>query len=476
MENSRILIVEDDPKYIKLYKNALETHPYAIDVERGLSGGLKAVRKRPPDLVLLDLSFDGAPEGGLCFISDALHDLPDLPIIIISAHSDSAIINKALDLGAVDYIVKDHSLYELLPVRISQTLKKTRLEKRVKVQTELHNGFVFGAGKIIVGKTPKMRQVYALIQKVARNRSTVLVLGESGTGKELVAQAVHALKEIEAPFVSIDCGAVPEAVLESELFGVRARYPGFHNTEPLVGKMEAAGRGTLLLDEIGNMGVALQAKLLRVLEEKRFRPLGGEEIPLFAQVIASTNIDFKSAIKSKSFREDLYYRLNEVPILLPPLRERKEDIPLQVRYILEQHRFQTGRTVEILPQTIEKLIAYDWPGNVRELAKTVHRALMTCQSQYLTPRHIELSGSGVVTPSAEAGAVDETETAGQPIVGNYKKMVREYQRGLLRSALDRTRGNQSEAAKLLGLHRTHFVRLINLHGLNKPEENERGGG
>lgn len=470
MENSHILIVEDDPRYIKLYSDALETHRYTLDVERELSAGLQAVQKNVPDLVLLDLSFDGTPEGGLTFISAALENQADLPIIIISAHSDSTIINKALDLGAVDYIVKDHSLHELLPIRVHHTLKRTLFEKRRKTQIELHKGFIFGPGKIIIGQSPKMLEVYALIEKVARSRSTALILGESGTGKELVAEAIHDRKESAAPYISIDCGAVPESVLESELFGVKARYPGFHNTEPLIGKMEVVGEGTLLLDEIGNMGIGLQAKLLRVLEERRFSPLGSEKIQLLAQIIASTNIDFKLAIESKRFREDLYYRLNDVPILLPPLRERKEDIPLVVSYILDQYRFQTDRTVEVLPQTLEKLIEYDWPGNVRELVKTVHRALIGTQSQYLTPKHIELSGSGATRSRAESGAADEPEKPSPPIVGNYKKMVQEYQKKLLRLALDRTKGNQSEAAKLLGLHRTHFIRLINFHGLNKMEE------
>lgn len=467
MEKNRILIVEDDLKYIRLYKDVLETHRYILDVEQELSAGLQAVKKRVPDLVLLDMSFDGMPHGGLTFISTALKDQPDLPIIVISAHSDSSIINTALDRGAVDYLVKDASLHGLLPIRIHQTLKSRCLEKQIRDKINFHNGFVFGPGRIIIGQSPRMHQVYALIEEVARNRSTVLILGESGTGKELVAQAIHARKETQAPFTSIDCGAIPESVLESELFGVKARYPGFHNTEPLIGKMEAAGEGTLLLDEIGNMSIGLQAKLLRVLEERKFTPLGAEEIPLLAQVITSTNIDFKSTIESGRFREDLYYRLNDVSILLPPLRERKEDIPLLVRYIVDQYRFQTDRAIETLPQALEKLIAYDWPGNVRELAKTVQRALMTCQSQYLTPKHIDLSDSSAMRPQAETGETDETEPSSQPIVGNYKKMVREYQKMLLRSALDRTRGNQSEAAKLLGLHRTHFIRLINLHGLNK---------
>ncbi len=474
MENGRILIVEDDPRYAKLYRDALRSSGYAIEVAKEPSAGLRALQERPPDLVLLDLTFDGTPQGGLDFISCALEDRSDLSIITISAQSDSAMINKAIELGAVDYIVKDHSLYELLPFRINQALKRMRLEKLIQTQIDLHNGFAFGPGRVIVGKSPKMCQVYALIEKVAWSRSTVLILGESGTGKELVAQAIHARKGSNAPFISIDCGSVPETVLESELFGVKAHYPGFHNRESLIGKLEAAKEGTFLLDEIGNMSIGLQAKLLRVLEERRFRPLGGEELVLRAQVISSTNIDFRTAIESGRFREDLYFRLNEVRIVLPPLRDRRDDIPLLVRHLLDQFRSQTGRTVEMLPQALDKLIAYDWPGNVRELAKTLHRALMACQSQYLAPKHIDLSLSGGGMRPEEAGDASkiDPDTVTLATIGNYKKLVQEYQKTLLRSALERADGNQSEAARLLGLNRTHFIRLLKRYDLTKSGEVE----
>ena len=197
---------------------------------------------------------------------------------------------KALDLGAVDYMVKDHSLYNLLPFRVAETLKKSRMEKQIKKQVETHGGFIFGLGQVIIGKTPRMHELYEVIERVAKNRSTVLIMGESGTGKELVARSIHAHNGMNSePFLSIDCGAVPKNILESELFGVRAHYPGFHNKERLVGKFEAVGEGTLLLDEIGNMDVDLQTSLLRVLEEKLFTPLGNTtSLPLRAQVIAST--------------------------------------------------------------------------------------------------------------------------------------------------------------------------------------------
>jgi two-component system NtrC family response regulator len=461
MTKGHILVVEDDPRYSEFYKDVLESAGYTTEIERDPKGGLKAIRKKPPDLVLLDLTFDGTPQAGLDFIPSALQQIPDLPITVVSAQEESSMIMKALDLGAVDYVVKDSSLYSLLAFRIGETIKRIRLERQIKDEWELHGGFVFGVGKVIVGKSPRMFQVYDLIQKVARNGATVLILGETGSGKELVAKAIHASKGLpESPFVSIDCGAVPKNLLESELFGVKANYPGLHNKERLIGKLEAAGEGTLFLDEIGNMEIDLQASLLRILEERQFTPLGlTESLPLRAQVVASTNVDIPSAIKEGRFREDLYYRLNEVPIVLPPLRERKEDIPLLVRYFLDQHETRTGNRIEVLPESLEKLTAYDWPGNVRELSKVIQRALTICQSQYLTPKQIELSSSA---PSDSESHEKKNES---PVLGSYKEKMLEYEKTLLLSALEETGWNQSEAARRLKINRSYLIRLMKRHGL-----------
>ena len=460
MDSGTILVVEDDPGYLKLYSELLGSTGYTTEMRQDPKSGLEALRIKVPDLVLLDLTFNGLTQSGLSFIAEAMRYKPDISIIVISAQNESEIIIKALDLGAVDYIVKDHSLYELLPFRVNQTLKRTRLEKQVKEQWDLYNGYAFGAGKIIVGKSPKMYQIFDQIETAAWNRSTVLIVGESGTGKELVAQAIHTRKNlVHSRLVSIDCGAVPKTVLESELFGVRAKYPGFHNPERLVGKFEAVGEGTLLLDEIGNMEVALQAKLLRVLEERQFVPLGyTDPIPLKARVIASTNIRFDEAIRSGKFREDLYYRLNDVPIVIPPLRDRKEDISLLVNYFLERYKTQSEREMTILPEALEKLKAYDWPGNIRELGKAIQRAITGCQSHYLTPKHFDFIGR----PSHRADPEEDRQktTGMERKEKDYKSQVAECQKSIVLQALEENDWNKTKTAEQLGLNRQYFLRLL----------------
>lgn len=467
MDNGKILVVEDDPGYLKLYSGLLGSTGYVTNMRQDPNSGLEALKDEIPDLVLLDLTFNGTTQSGLSFITEAMRYKPDISIIVISAQNESGTIMKALDLGAVDYIVKDHSLFELLPFRVSQTLQRTRLEKQVKLQWELNNGYTFDTGDIIVGKSPEMVQVFHQIENVAWNKATVLIVGESGTGKELVARAIHARKGIpKSPFVSIDCGAVPKAVLESELFGVRAKYPGFHNAERLIGKFEAAGQGTLLLDEIGNMEVELQAKLLRVLEERQFMPIGNlDPISLRAQVIASTNIKFDNAIQAGRFREDLYYRLNDVRIIVPSLRDRKKDIPLLVNYFLEQYKRQSGKEITVLPEALEKLESYDWPGNVRELGKTIQRAIDGGQSHYLTPKQISFTG-------AANGRTEHHESTGK-INGinkkegslDYRTQLAEFQKSILLQALDRNNGNQTKTAEELGLNRQYFLKLLKTLGL-----------
>jgi DNA-binding NtrC family response regulator len=439
-----------------------------LGFERNPGKGLEAIETRMPDLVLLDLTFDGTPQAGLSFISEAVRRWPDLTILVVSAQDQSGIIMKALDLGAVDYMVKDHSRYELLTFRVMETLKKARLEKQSKSQVEIHSGFVFGAGQVIIGKSAKMHKVYEAIERVAQNRSTVLIIGESGTGKELVARAIHARKGLNRdPFLSIDCGAIPKAVLESELFGVRSNYPGFHNKERLIGKLEAAGQGTLLLDEIGNMDVDLQSSLLRVLEEKQFTPLGNTTpLPLQAQVVASTNIDLDLAIRSGKFRGDLYYRLNEVPILVPSLRERKEDIPLLVQFYLDQHERLHGTRIDILPETLQVLMAYDWPGNVRELQKAMGRALTLCQSQYLTPRHFQPSAASQEKPKPDRTARNASSTdwirvdlpEGALPLNDFSMAAR---RVYAKHILQKTKGNRPAAAAILGIDVRTLRRVLN---------------
>lgn len=470
MDNETILVVEDDPGYLKLYSDLLGSAGYVIEMREDPRSGIQALKKKVPDLVLLDLTFNGTDQNGMDFITEAVGYKPGILIIVISAQDESGTILNAMNKGAVDYVVKDHSLYELLPLRVRQTLKQTRFEKQIESLWNSQNGFSFGAGKIIIGKSPQMYQMFHSIKNVAWDRSTALIMGESGTGKELVAQAIHAVKRIpQAPFVSIDCGAIQRTTLESELFGVRAKYPGFHNSDRLIGKFELAGEGTLLLDEIGNMEVDIQAKLLRVLEERQFMPYGyTEPISLKAQVIASTNIKFEDAIRSGKFREDLYYRLNDTSIVIPPLRDRREDIPLLVNHFLEQFKTQTGRSFEILPETSERLKSHDWPGNVRELAKAVRRAITGSQSYYLTPKHFDFNSAASLKSEVPE---DQQKPTAPPKTGGvgYKTLVREFQKSVLLSALKENDWNQTKAAEQLQISRNYLLSLLRNLKISEPK-------
>ncbi|MGB3942028.1 MAG: sigma-54 dependent transcriptional regulator [Candidatus Manganitrophaceae bacterium] len=355
---------------------------------------------------------------------------------------------------------------------------------RLKEIVEKNGGLNIGPGRRIVGKSPDMWRVYKLIQKVAKNRSSALILGESGTGKELIARAIHVRKEEQTPFVSINCGFITKTLLESELFGVCENYPGLHNKKRLIGKLEVAGDGTLLLDEIGNMDPDLQVSLLRVLQEREFCPLGREKpLPLRAQVIASTNVDLKSAIDASRFRNDLYYRLNVVNIVLPPLHQRKEDIPLLVQYYLEQHEKRFGRRV-VLPQAMEKLIEYHWPGNIRELFNALERVLISYSSPDLAPGYFDFLDSKSPTVQAKRVPVDPLlntssgrgENTFKPIgknnLGTYKELLVKYQRRILLTALEKTRWNQTLAAKNLKMNRTYFSELVKKLGVKRVIEED----
>ncbi len=459
MKPPSILIIEDDAHFVTLQKMLLLEAGYTVQTVAHPNEADEAIKQSSPDLILLDLTFQGSQQPGLHFLEEALAIHPTLHIIVISSHDQSPLIIKALDLGAMDYIVKDDTIFDFLSFRVAQAFERIIAERQLRQSVEIHGGYVFGPGKILVGRSPAMLEVYDLIERVSEKKINALILGESGTGKEVVADAIHSKKLIDAPFVSIDCGALPKGILESELFGVRENYPGMHNKEKLVGKLEASGEGTLLLDEIGNMDLDLQASLLRVLQEKTFSLLGTHEVlPLRSQVIASTNADLLRAVEERRFREDLFYRLNEVPIVLPPLRQRKKDIPLLVQHFIDCDKSQHGPARTALPETLQLLMDYDWPGNVRELGRVIQRALLRSDAQYLTPRDIGL-------PSRPHGASLSQKNTVRQNPGSYKHDMGLFERSLIESALQETNWNQTTAAQKLEISRQHLIRLMKKHGL-----------
>jgi two-component system response regulator AtoC len=301
--------------------------------------------------------------------------------------------------------------------------------------------------------------MYRLIDKVALSGVNALISGESGTGKELVARAIHLTGKRRAlPFVSIDCGAMAGGVLESELFGVAKDYPGFHNRERLVGRLAAVGDGVLLLDEIGNMEVDLQAKLLRVLEEREFQPIGETRSRrLSAQVLASTNVDLPRAIATGRFREDLFFRLNEIRIVVPPLRDRRDDLPVLVAHFISQHNCRTHQDRRLTPDALQRLMDHGWPGNVRELKKTVERALVLTDRRFITAADIQISER---PPSCSERANLTALLPQTPSILALKDAEDAFRKAYVEEVLRTVNGDKHRAAALLGVDLRTVQRIL----------------
>lgn len=461
-KNESILLIEKNPDLLSLCRSIAKKVGYETITAQEYEQASEICEKEQPVLIFLEIGIHGDPQKGLLFIERALQLKPDVSIAIVSYTTDPKIIDKALGRGAIDYI--DKSKRDRLSKQIEQIVMKVDIEVQNNRRVDKDGGFRINTDQIIVGTSPLMRQLYKLIPKVAETRASVLICGESGTGKELIARAIHAQKGIQAPFIPIDCGCMTKSVLESELFGVRAKYPGFHNADRLVGKFEAAGKGTLLLDEIGNMPADIQPALLRVLWEREFRPLGFEKpMPLQAQVISSTNIELEELIRRGRFREDLYFRLNTLRLTLPPLRKRREDIPLLIQHFLEQHEKQSGEYFEIVPEAIEMLTAHNWPGNIRELAQTLLGALTASQSHYLVPRHFAL-----LTRNNRSFPVMTSTPK------SFRESVTEFQKQLIVNTLNACNGNRNQAAKELGIARGSLFHFIRKFGIEEMPGSRNG--
>lgn len=452
------MILDEDPGFSRIYRSVFRSAGYDVLIASGRKNGLDLLRKKNPQALFIEIQIGGSPEEGLCFIEEALREQPNLTIIIVSHINDDNTRTKAMERGATDYLIK--SSPDQIESPIKEIIQNMEDEIHLKEIVEKDGGLDIGPGRRLIGKSPEMWRVYKLIQRVAAKQSLALILGETGTGKEQVARAIHSRKGKQAPYLPINCGCIQKTLLESELFGVRKKYAGMHNDEKQIGKLEAAEDGTLLLDEIGTMEVDLQMKLLRVLEDKEFCPLGCvKPVPLRAQVLVSTNENLESAIKEGRFRGDLYQRLNLVKIALPSLRQRKEDIPLLVQDYLDRHEKQFGRRVEILPQAMDKLIDYHWPGNVRELFHALEEVLTIYSSRLLTPRYFNF-------PRSEPPVAREIIPVDLSIEDLHQK-VRSYERELVLRALELSKWNQTKAAAVLKLTRTNLIKKMKKYSLRK---------
>ncbi len=437
-----ILVVDDDPDIREVLKDRLESLGYRVLQASDGRESLELLEKQSPQMVLLDIEMPDM--NGLQVLKEIRTRGHDVTVVMITAYGTIERAVQAMKEGAYDFIPKpfepDH-----IALIVGKVFEREGLKRGVEVLTEE----VCERYRMLVGKSGKMNQAIDLARKAAGSRSTVLLLGESGTGKEIFARAIHNWSERkDKPFVAINCVGLSRELLESELFGhEKGAFTGAIQLKK--GKMELAHGGTVFLDEVGDISPEVQTKLLRFLQERDFERVGGtKSIHVDVRIIAATNRDLERAVKDGGFREDLFYRLNVVPIHLPPLRERKEEIPALARYFVERFSKETKKNFrEIATEAMEKLLAYDWPGNVRELANVIERAVVLGHGPKMTIR--DLSPRII---AAEPRAGDDRLS--------YREAIDAFRRQLILKALTQTRGNRAAAARALGLQRTYLSKLI----------------
>ncbi len=439
-----ILIVEDDPNLLEVLRQALEMEGREVLCATSSSDALARLSERPVDLVLSDLWLK--PVDGLELLREVRRRSPDTPVIIMTgrAEVDSAV--ACIKQGAYDYITKPFDMRRLA-LDVARALERRRLTDDLeRLQQQLEGRTRLGA---LIGRSPRMHEIFTAIERVAPTQSTVLILGESGTGKEVVAREIHQRSaRRSAPFIAVNCGSLPAALLEGELFGhVKGTFTGADRDK--VGLFEAANGGTLFLDEIGVTTAQTQIGLLRVLQEREVRRVGGTQArKVDVRVIAATNADLDRAMENGSFRPDLYYRLSAVTLHLPALRERPEDVPLIAEHLLRDVCARLGKSPRTLsPRLVEVLSAHPWPGNVRELANVLEQAVIFSSRQALGPRDVPL-------PQPELDSRRDTET-----LASVEK--RHIQR-----VLHLTAGNKLRAARILGIPRASLYRRIRRFGLD----------
>ena len=437
-----VLVVDDDPDIREVLRDRLEALGCRVLAAPGGKEGLELLEKQSPQMVLLDIEMPGM--NGLEVLTEIRRREIDTTVVMITAYGTIERAVQAMKEGAYDFIPKPFE-----PDHIALIVQKALERERLKRGVELLSGEVDERYRLIVGTSAKMNQAIDLAKKAATSKATVLLLGESGTGKEIFARGVHKWGERKGgPFIAINCVGLSKELLESELFGhEKGAFTGAHQAKK--GKMELAHGGTVFLDEAGDISPELQTKFLRFLQEREFERVGGTKpIHVDVRIVAATNRDLDAAVKEGRFREDLYYRLNVIPITLPPLRERAEDIPELAHFFLKRFCSETKKPfTEVSREAEEKLVRYRWPGNVRELANVIERAVVLGQGPKVALHDLppRIVGTELTAPADNLSYRDHLEAS--------KKQL------ILRALRD-SQGNQAAAAKTLGLHRTHLARLM----------------
>jgi two-component system nitrogen regulation response regulator NtrX len=432
MPGEHILIVDDERAIQTTLRGVLEDEGYRVTAVGSGEQALARLQDDTPDIIFLDIWMPGVD--GLDTLAEMKRLRPELAVVMISGHGTIETAVKATKLGAYDFIEKPLSLEKTL-LTATRALEHTRLERENRnLRAQLERG------QEIVGKSPLIEHLRQQIAVAAPSSGRVLIQGENGSGKELVARAVHTLSaRREGPFVEVNCAAIPEELIESELFGhERGAFTGAVARRR--GKFELADQGTLFLDEIGDMSLKTQAKVLRALEEQAFERVGGKDtIRVDVRVLAASNQNLPERIAAGAFREDLYYRLNVIPIEIPPLRERREDIPVLVDHFVEKHRQRTGKKIDRVEDgVISALERYDWPGNVRELENTIERAVVLTTGPVISTAAISLVGA------------TSTSSAGLPSMRLHQNLEW-VERETIRRALEQAGGIKKDAAELMGI-------------------------
>jgi len=445
-------LIDDDESFRRVAEHNLTRMGFDVTSAQDGESGLRVFKSEAFDVVVTDVQMPGM--SGMDVLQEVKRLDRTVPVLIITAYGTIRNAVAAMQAGASDYITKPFNREELR-LKIEQALKVRNLEAEVEeLRTERDVRFGFDA---IVGRSAPMEEVFRQAQKVARSGATVLILGESGTGKELLARAIHlASPRKEKPFVPVNCTAIPADLLESELFGhEKGAFTGA--TRSRLGKFEQADGGTLFLDEVGEMRIDLQAKLLRSLQEREIERVGGSKpVQVDVRVIAATNRDLQKAIEENAFREDLYYRLSVIPLRLPSLRERREDVPFLVDHFLSKHSPES--TMRVDSDAMERLTAYDWPGNVRELENAIERSIVLSEEATISPDALPPE---MVQPEARTyGGLNLT-------LPDRGVSLDDLERELIVAALEKHRGNQTRAAAYLGITRPTLIYRMEKYGIRQ---------
>ena len=451
----KILVVDDEQSHRMMLKAVLNKQGYGVSEADDGSSAIKAVENESFDLILMDIRMSDMD--GIAALKEIKKTNPSIPVIMMTAYASLKTAVEALKSGAYDYLTKPLEMEEL-KILVQKTLEHSRLEEEnVLLKERLADRFEFSR---IIGRSKAMKELFETLSHVVSSDATILIYGESGTGKELVANAIHQNSpRAQKPFIKVSCAALPETLLESELFGhERGAFTGAVGRK--AGRFQLADGGSLFLDEVSEMSPATQVKLLRVLQEKEFEPLGSTKtIQVDIRLISATNKDLETEVKEGRFREDLFYRLNVIPVHLPPLRERKEDIPLLAEHFFKIHAEKNKSSLKgFLPKSMDAMIRYEWPGNVRELDNIVERVILLARGEYISPEDLPAPIQGAQERDLSLVSVPPGIT------------LREVEKEVILQTLSNTEGNRTKTAQFLGISRKTLQNKLKEYGIGEGED------